>query len=203
MAKSTRERLIGAADDLFYRDGFHAVGLDRLLDEVGVTKTTFYNHFESKDALILAVLNDRDRWWREEFMKMLRKRGGDEPRGQIAAIVDVLQDLFASNQFNGCIFVNVSAEFPLPHDPGHKAASEHKGLMEMILRDLALRAGATDAVAMSEQLAMLMEGAFVTHQVTRNPRAADIARHTAALLIERYLPEPARDSAKKTKVATR
>ncbi len=188
MPKSTRERLIEVADDLFYRDGFHAVGLDRLLDDVGVTKTTFYNHFESKDALILAVLNERDRWWRDEFMAMLRKHGGDEPRGQLEAIVDVLETLFTSNRFNGCIFVNVSAEFPIPHDPVHVAASEHKGLMELILRDLALRAGATDAVALAEQLAMLMEGAFVTHQVTRNPRASEIAGRTANMLIERYLP---------------
>jgi AcrR family transcriptional regulator len=191
MAKSTRDRLIEVADDLFYRDGFHAVGLDRLLDDVGVTKTTFYNHFESKDALILAVLNERDRWWREEFMAMLRERGGDSPRGQLEAIVDVLETLLASDHFNGCIFVNVSAEFPLPHDPVHKAASEHKSLMETILRDLSLRAGATDPVALAEQLAMLMEGAFVTHQVTRNPRTADIARQTASLLIAHYVPTSA------------
>jgi AcrR family transcriptional regulator len=187
MAKSTRERLLEVADDLFYRDGFHAVGLDRLLDEVGVTKTTFYNHFESKDALILAVLTERDHWWREEFIKMLRARAGDDARKQLECVMDVVADLFNSREFTGCIFVNVSAEIPLPHDPVHMAASEHKSLMELILRDLALRAGATDAVAMAEQLAMLMEGAYVTHQVTRNPRTGEIAKRTASMLLERYL----------------
>ena len=188
MPTSTRERLLAAADDLFYRDGFHAVGLDRVLADAGVTKTTFYNHFESKEALILALLQERDRWWREEFARLLRDRGGDDPRGQINAIVDVLQHLFTSERFNGCIFVSVSAEFPLPHDPVHQAAREHKGMMEMILRDLALRAGATDAVAFAEQLAMLMEGAYVTFQVSRTPRTAEIARRTARLLIDKYLP---------------
>ena len=189
MATSTRERLLAAADDLFYRDGFHAVGLDRVLSEAGVTKTTFYNHFESKESLVLSLLQERDRWWREEFVRLLRERGGEDPRGQIIAIVDVLQHLFSSETFNGCIFISVSAEFPLPHDPVHQAAREHKSMMEMILRDLALRAGATDAVAMSEQLAMLMEGAYVTFQVSRTPRAAEIARRTAELLVARYLPQ--------------
>lgn len=189
MPTSTRQRLLEAADDLFYRDGFHAVGLDRVLEEAGVTKTTFYNHFESKEALILSLLQERDRWWREEFMRLLRERGGDDPRGQIHAIVDVLEHLFTSDTFNGCIFVSVSAEFPIPHDPVHQAAREHKGMMEMILRDLALRAGATDPVALSEQLAMLMEGAYVTFQVSRTPRTAEIARRTAELLITRYLPK--------------
>lgn len=189
MATSTRERLLAAADDLFYRDGFHAVGLDRVLADAGVTKTTFYNHFESKESLILALLQERDRWWREEFARLLREHGGEEPRGQIHAIVDVLQRLFASGTFNGCIFISVSAEFPLPHDPVHQAACEHKSMMEMILRDLALRAGASDPVALSEQLAMLMEGAYVTFQVSRTPRTAEIARRTAELLIARYLPQ--------------
>jgi len=185
---STRERLLEIADDLFYRDGFHSVGLDRLLDLAGVTKTTFYNHFESKDALILAVLTERDRWWRETFCQMLQRHGGDEPRGQLAAIVDALHELFASSTFNGCIFINVSAEFPLPQDPVHQAARQHKQMMEMILRDLALRAGARDPIALAEQFAMLMEGAYVTHQVSRNPRTADIARRTARLLLEQHLP---------------
>jgi AcrR family transcriptional regulator len=188
---STRERLVGAAGDLFYRDGFHAVGLDRLLDTVGVTKTTFYNHFESKEQLILEVLKHHDRWWRESFQQMLRDIGGDEPAGQLRAVPDALEALFRTDSFNGCIFVNVSVEFPLPHDPIHQAAMEHKHMMEMILRDLALRARARDPVALAEQLSMIMEGAYVTRQVTRNDRTAEIARRTADALFEQHLPQPA------------
>jgi AcrR family transcriptional regulator len=188
MAKTVRERLIDVAGDLFYRDGFHAVGLDRVLDEVKVTKTTFYNHFESKEALILEVLRHHDRWWRDEFGRLLRERGGDDPAGQLRAVPSVLEGMFSSDQFNGCIFVNVAAEFPIPHDPVHQAAAEHKHLMELILRDLALRAGASDPIALAEQLSMIMEGAYVTSQVTRNPRTAEIARRNAEMVFERYLP---------------
>jgi AcrR family transcriptional regulator len=188
MPTSTRERLLNTAADLFYRDGFHAVGLDRIIDEVGVTKTTFYNHFESKEGLILEVLKTHDRWWRDEFRSLLRKHGGDDPGDQLRGVPDVLDELFSSDVFNGCIFINVAVEFPLPHDPVHRAAMEHKNQMELILRDLALRAGATDPLALAEQLSMIMEGAYVTRQVRRNDRTAAIARSAAARIFETYLP---------------
>ena len=78
---STRERLIKTAHDLFYQEGYHTVGLDRILAQVGVTKTTFYNHFESKDDLIIESLRWHDKWWQETFRAMLRRYGGDTPRG--------------------------------------------------------------------------------------------------------------------------
>ena len=192
MATSARDKLIEASSHMFYRDGFHAVGLDRILDEVQVTKTTFYNHFESKDALILAVLQKHDRWWRDEFSRLLRDSGGDDPGGQLRAVPDVLSGMFDSERFNGCIFVNVAAEFPVHHDPVHLAAKEHKHLMELILRDLALHAGASDPIALAEQLSMVMEGAYVTSQITRNPRTAEIARRNAQMIFDKYLPVASR-----------
>lgn len=188
MPKSTREKLIEVGSDLFYRDGFHAVGLDNIIDEAGVTKTTFYNHFESKEALILEILEYHDQWWRNDFTSKLRKYGGDDPADQLRAVFDVLDDLLKSENFNGCIFVNVSAEFPLPHDPVHKAAAEHKRLMELILRDIALRAGARDPIALAEQLSVIMEGAYVTRQVTRNERTTEIARTLGDVLFDKHLP---------------
>ena len=82
---STRDRLIDAAAMLFYEHGFHAIGLDRILEEVGVTKTTFYNHFASKDDLIVAVLVDRDQRDMRALDEALRARGGDA-RSRILAV---------------------------------------------------------------------------------------------------------------------
>jgi AcrR family transcriptional regulator len=189
MAKSTRARMIVVASDLFYRDGFHAVGIDNILTIVGVTKTTFYNHFESKEQLILEVLRDRDRWWRESFPQMLQAHGGESPRDQLYAVFDVFDEMLRCEDFNGCIFVNVAVEFPLPRDPIHIAAAEHKRVMELILRDLALRAGATDPIALAEELSMLFEGAFVTRQVTCNPRTVEIARRLGEAIFAKYLPD--------------
>jgi AcrR family transcriptional regulator len=186
-AGSTRERLLAIAQEVFYSEGVHAVGLDRILDEAGVTKTTFYNHFDGKDALVVAVLRARDAWWRNTFGARLRERAGDDPAAQLRAIFDVLDEFIGDERFNGCIFVNVSVEFPLPHTPAHRAAAEHKELMDLMLRDLALRAGARDPVALAEEIALLMEGSYVTRQVTGNRRAAVIGRRAAERLIDAQL----------------
>lgn len=191
MAKSSRDRLIAVAHDLFYRDGFHAVGLDSILRAVGVTKTTFYNHFESKEHLVLAVLEEHDRWWRDTFCKTLERHGGTDPRSQLLSLPAVIQELIEGEDFNGCIFVNVAVAFPLPHDPIHVAAAEHKAQMEMILRDLALRAGASDPLALAEEVGLALEGAYVTQQVTRRPGTADIFLRMIQSLIDRYVPLPA------------
>jgi AcrR family transcriptional regulator len=190
MASDTRERLIQTAHDLFYSEGFHTVGLDRILQDVGVTKTTFYNHFESKDDLILAVLEWHDAWWRQTFMQMLRDHGGDTPRGQLTCIFDAIDDMLASDGFNGCIFINVAVHFPRAHDPAHQAAAAHKRAMGDILRELAGYAGATDPAAFAEEMSLLLEGSYVTRQVSGNPETAAIARRIAELLIEKYLPAP-------------
>ncbi|MHC4079829.1 MAG: TetR/AcrR family transcriptional regulator [Planctomycetota bacterium] len=191
MPSSTRQRLIDTAHDLFYVEGFHTVGLDRILAEVGVTKTTFYNHFGSKDDLMLEVLNHHDRWWRDTFAQKLRDHGGDTPRGQLEAVFDVVKDLINGDDYNGCIFINVAVEFPLPHDPVHQAAAQHKQAMEAIIRELAGYAGAGDPAAFAQELSLLMEGAYVTQQVTRNAQTADIARRIADMVVDKHLPAAA------------
>jgi AcrR family transcriptional regulator len=189
MASSTRRRLIEAAHDLFYDEGFHTVGLDRILSEVGVTKTTFYNHFESKDSLMLEVLKHHDEWWRNTFAHKLREYGGDTPRGQLDAIFDVVEELINGDDYNGCIFINVAVAYPAPHDPAHEAAARHKVAMEAIIRELAGYAGAADPTAFAQELTLLMEGAYVTHQVTRRNETADIGRRLAHMVAEKHLKE--------------
>lgn len=187
MKKPARQRMIEIADDLFYREGFHAVGLDRIINEVGVTKTTFYNNFESKEHLIQEVLRWHDQWWRDHFARKLREHGGDTARGQLEAVFDVIEELVNTDAYNGCIFINVAVQFPLPHDPVHQLAAEHKEKMEGILRELAVFAGAKDTAALAHQLALLMEGAYVTQQVSRNPAGLQVARQMSHQLIAQHL----------------
>lgn len=186
---STKERLIKTAHDLFYQEGYHTVGLDRILAEVGVTKTTFYNHFESKDDLIIESLRWHDKWWQETFRGMLRRHGGDTPRGQLLAIPDALNELFSDVVFNGCIFINVAVQFPLAHDPAHKLAADHKSAMEDILRELAGYAGADDPKALAQELSMILEGAYVTRQVTGCVETSEIARRLVRAIVEKRVSE--------------
>jgi len=188
LARSSRNDIVKKAHDLFYRNGFHAVGLDHILSEVGVTKTTFYNHFESKDDLVAEALRFHDRWWRDEFARMLREHGGDRPRDQLLAVFDALDHVFASEEYNGCFFINVAVQFPNPRDPAHIAACEHKAAMADIIRELAGYAGAIDAARFAEEFAMVMEGAYVTAQITRSAPTADVGRRLAEMLVERHIP---------------
>ncbi|MBK8267320.1 MAG: TetR/AcrR family transcriptional regulator [Planctomycetes bacterium] len=175
------------AHDLFHRRGFHAVGLDGILAEVGVTKTTFYNHFSSKDDLVAEVLRQHDRWWRDTFRERLKLRGGDSARAQLLAIFDVIGEMVQCGDYNGCYFINVAVQFPQPHDPAHLAAAQHKQSMQDIVREIAAYAGAPDPDRLAGELSLLMEGAYVTQQIMRDPAKMNLAKELAGELIERRL----------------
>lgn len=189
-APPTRQRLIEAAGRRFYRDGFRMVGLDQILSEVGISKTAFYKHFESKDDLVLAALADHDREMQNTFRQMIRERGGPTARGQLAVVMDVVEHFIESEGFQGCIFVNVAMEFPLPHEPAHIAAAQSKRAVEEIVYELAAEAGAADPRALAKELCLIMEGAYVTRHVTGDKQTIEIARRLADLAIDAALPSP-------------
>jgi len=187
LPSDTRQRLVDTAMKRFYRDGFRNVGLDQILADVGISKTAFYKHFECKEDLMLAVLEHQNRWLQETFRQMMRQRGGDSPAGQLRALFDVVETIIESDDYQGCIFVNVSMEFPLPHEPAHVAAQRSKAGIEEIVRAVAAEAGAADSRALAQELCLIMEGAYVTRHVSGNPETIAIARRLAAQVIEAHL----------------
>jgi AcrR family transcriptional regulator len=188
MATGTRQILIDAAYELFGRQGFHTVGLDRILSDAGVSKQTFYNHFQSKDDLILAVLDQRHDAESRTIAELFAKLGGDDPRDRLHALFDVFEAWFNLPTFRGCIFLTAAAEFPVPHDPAHRAAAAHARSFVDHLRELASLAGADDPQALAEQLAVLVEGIIAYRHVTGDARTVDIARQTGKLLLDHHLP---------------
>ena len=191
MPSDTRQRLIESAKRRFYRDGFRNVGIDAVLDDVGISKAAFYKHFESRAALIVAVLHDLDVFFRQQLREMLRARGGPSAAGQLRGLMDVVQQVIdAAGNFHGCIFVSAAMEFPLPHDPAHEAAAGHKRALEGIVYELAERARADDPAAVAQELCMIIEGAFVTRTVTNDPGTIAIARRLADRAIAQHLPGP-------------
>lgn len=181
---STRERLIDSAALLFYEQGFHAVGLDQILDEVGVTKTTFYNHFESKDELILAVLADRDERDMRALEQDLERRGGSAFE-RILAVFDILDEWFGDADFRGCLFINASVQFPNLNDPVHVAANLHAENIRLLFEGLARDGGAPDPDALSRQLCMLVAAAISNRQAESDTRAASLAKDMASALLYR------------------
>ena len=186
-AQTTRERLVEAASRRFYRDGFRDVGLEQVLDDVGISKTAFYKHFAGKDELMLAAMHRQDRWLRDHFRAMVDARGGGTPRGRLIALFDVVDEIMGMETYRGCFFVNVAIEFPVPHDPAHVAAAENKRAMQEIVERLAREAGADEAATLAKELMLLMEGAYVTRLVTGEDGIAGIARRAAEALVDRRL----------------
>ena len=180
---TTRQRLIESAVRRFYRDGFRNVGIDQILADVGISKTAFYKHFECKEDLMLAALEDQNRWLQETFRALMQERGGPTALGQLHALLDVVEQLVESDSFQGCIFVNVAMEFPLPHEPAHVAAAQNKQEIENLVHSVAVEAGASDPRALAKELCLIMEGAYITRHVTGNKSTVDVARRIAQLVI--------------------
>jgi AcrR family transcriptional regulator len=192
--KTGRERLVAAAVDQFYRSGFAAVGIDQVIAAAGVTKTTFYKHFESKDDLMVAAVRKRDEWEWQAWGRAVREIAGDDPAGQLLAMLDLMDLWFNGPDFRGCMFLNTAVEFPNPHDPVHQAAAAYKRRGRDHRRDLALAAGAEAPAAetFADCYTALIEGALILRQTQGRNDAARVIRPAVEQLMRASLPASAR-----------
>ncbi|HVJ42594.1 MAG TPA: TetR/AcrR family transcriptional regulator [Dongiaceae bacterium] len=185
---SRRDHLVETALRLFYTNGFHATGIDRILAEAGVAKMTMYKHFRSKDELALAALRRRDELFRNWLMGAM-ERASSDPRERLLAMFDALDDWFHGRAlsnlgFHGCAFIKAAGEYDDQDHPVHRASAEHKRMIVDYLAGVAAAAGVADPGALAEQLALLKEGAIVTAQVRDIPDAALHAKVMARALID-------------------
>jgi AcrR family transcriptional regulator len=189
--KTGRERLVAAAIELFYRNGFGAVGIDQIIARAGVTKTTFYKHFEGKDDLMVAAVQRRDEWESAAWDRAVHKLAGEDPAGQLLAFFDVLDRWFNDPEYHGCMFMNAAAEFPNRYDPVHQAAAAHKKRSRDHWRDLARSGGASPANAetFADCYATLVEGALLMRQTQARNDAARAVRPAVEQLMAMYLPQ--------------
>ena len=182
MESSRRDHLVKTALDLFYREGFHSTGIDKILRESGVAKMTLYKHFRSKDDLILAALQERDHQFREWFAKEIDSRA-KSPTEKLLATFDVFEAWF-SGDFRGCLFVNASAEFSDKNESIHQFSGEHKKFVIKYMTDLAKEADLAEPGSLAFHLAMLIEGAIVMAHVCEDLDSAQKAKVAAKTLIE-------------------
>lgn len=182
MASAKREILLDAAIELFYREGFHATGVERLAAQAGVAKMTLYKYFDSKDDLILAALQRRDERFRAWFTAAVEARA-TIPGEKLLTLFDVLDEWIKSADFRGCMFINAAAEYSDTNHPVHRAAADHKNRLLAYVRDLAAAAGAVDADGLAEGLNLLQQGAITLAYVAGQRDAARHARRAAAALL--------------------
>ncbi len=182
MRPSKREDLIRGALVVFYREGFHATGMDRVAATTGISKTAIYRHFRTKDDLILATLRLRDetfRYWLFSRMKEI----SPEPAGQLLAMFDALEEWFGTEDFQGCMFIKAASEFQSTSHPIHKQSAEHKRLLERDILKLTEQTRAKDAPGLAKQLLLLKEGAIVSAHLGHTQHPARDAKSAAAALL--------------------
>jgi AcrR family transcriptional regulator len=179
---SARERLLAAAGELFYEEGVHTVGIDRVIERAGVAKATLYNAFGSKDELIRAYLEARHAATRERMMRELAARC-QTPRQRLLGVFEVQGLSFAQPGFRGCAFISASAE-ARPGSTVEEVADEYRSWVRSLFLDLAQEAGATDPERLARQLVLLYDGAGISAWMDRDPTAAAAARTVAEALLD-------------------
>lgn len=178
-----KDALLEAACQLFYTQGIRGTSVEAILERAGVARQSLYQHFESKDGLVAAFLHVRDQRWCG-WMKDYVEAASDDPLERVYAIYDFLADWFSQPDFSGCAFINTAAEYSNPAHPFHILASRHKARVLSDIERLCSDAALPDHKALARQLALLMEGAIVTEQVTPGSRSATAAKSIARILIQ-------------------
>lgn len=184
-----RDRLLDAAEALIYSGGIHATGVDAIVKRSGAARKSFYSHFESKEALVVAALERRDERWMHWFVDATLAHG-KSPRAHLLGMFDVLRDWFSQPDFHGCAFLNASGEIADADDPIRVVARMHKARLLAFVRER-LDAYADDAgierrglARIARQWLVLIDGAIGVALVSGEATAARDARATAELLLE-------------------
>jgi AcrR family transcriptional regulator len=157
-----RERIMATAYTLFCRHGIRAVGVDTIIEQSGVAKMTMYRHFHSKDELVLAVLERRERLWTRDWLEGDVSRRAAAPGERMLAIFDVFDEWFHRRSFEGCLFVNALLEIDDRRHPIHRASREHLANIRAFVEGLAREAGARDPQHLARQWHILMKGSIVS-----------------------------------------
>jgi len=181
-AVDVRERILETASSLFYRRGVRAVGVDLVVEEAGVAKTSLYRHFRTKDDLIAAFLHRED----EDFWKCWdnnTERHRSNAETELEAQLKWIGERVSRANYRGCPQLNVAAEFPDLDHPARAVATAHKEELRRRLRDLAVRLRAKRPDELAAQLSLLINGAFVSSQMFSADEATPLLLATSRALI--------------------
>lgn len=183
MANNMRTRILTAASGLFQANGINATGVDTIVAEAGIAKMTLYKYFPAKEDLILEVIRQRSREFAEWLSSRL-ERTATTPSEKLQQLFDGVEEWLADPQCSGLPFIKASAEFPQPDSPVHQLSAELSREFRDYITGLAKEAGIRAPEALGLQLAMLIEGAVLSEQLSKNSGALDYARQAARILIE-------------------
>lgn len=179
-----RDRIMAAASELFYKEGVHSVGIDRIIAESGVAKMSLYNHFKSKDALITAWLEQQHDGWREWLQGAIARHAQASGESPLLALFDALHEWYEKPNFRGCAFINSAVELVDAEHPGYQITLAHQQAVADYILTLVKDANLPHPEDLAKQLMMLMQGATVMAMMHCCADAARQAKAAAAVLIE-------------------
>jgi len=181
-----RERLLNAADELFYAEGVQTVGIDRIIERAGVAKASLYNLFGSKEELVAAYLASRHDRTTSRLTEAIE--GTDDPLQKILAVFDYQAQQYRQPDFNGCAFIAASTEAP-SHGLVEQAADNFRSWIRAMFTDLATQAGAPDPVTLGRQLHLIYDGAGLAGRMDHHdPAIAAVTRETILAVLAAALP---------------
>ncbi|MCI2422346.1 TetR/AcrR family transcriptional regulator [Saccharopolyspora sp. K220] len=179
---NTEQKILDAAAELFHRHGLRGVGIDQVIAESGVAKSTLYVHFRTKEDLIAAYIRRTDDSWMSQ-LQAAAQRAGDSPREQLVGLFDALLDAFARHGFFGCPFISVAVEASADTE-AHANAVSHTRRRQEWLRELCRGAAADDPDALAEQLDLLIDGALASGRLLQERHVVDSAKAAARSLVD-------------------
>jgi AcrR family transcriptional regulator len=178
---SARERLLAAADELFYAEGVRTVGIDRVIEQAGVAKASLYNTFGSKEALIHAYLEGRHAKTAARIARYIERY--EAPRERLLAVFESQAEQFADPGFRGCAFAAASAEAH-SGDQVEQASAVYRGWIRQLFTELAEQAAVADAAGLARQLQLIYDGSGLSARMDHDPEVSRISRDTAAILLD-------------------
>jgi AcrR family transcriptional regulator len=182
--RPARERLLAAADELFYEEGVNLVGIDRVIEHAGVAKASLYDCFGSKEELIRSYLQQRH----EARQLRMRERLAlcATPREKILAVFELMAEAAAKPDFRGCAFARASAE-ARPGGSVKAMCDESRAWNLALFADLAKEAGAADPDRVAQQLRLLYDGAMASAHVDTRSTAVATARAMAEMVLDQAI----------------
>jgi AcrR family transcriptional regulator len=183
-----RDRIMGAAYELFSRHGVHGVGIDAVIKRAGVARMTLYRHFRSKEQLVLEFMAERERQWAISWLEAEVRRREHLPTQRLLGIFDVFHDWFQQESFEGCPFVTILLETAGEDSRYKEACVEYLARIRTFLESLAVDAGIADSDDFARKWHMLMKGSIVA-ATEGDSQAARRAREIGAALLPRFTPQ--------------
>lgn len=178
-----RRRVLDTATALFYAEGVHAVGIDRIIAEAGVAKATFYHHFPAKDELVRAYVEQQSQLGQAAIAQLTAR----SPRTMLLAIFDLIADAAEQPGYRGCPFINAAAEYPNPDSPVRQTIDKHRRWKQDLLIDLLTQDGSTTPERTANILTTLSDGLLITSHLDKPPNLRELIHDAMTAVLNTQL----------------